>query len=143
MRHASLLTLALASALVLLGSGCGKGGGNQADINGEVRLDGRLVEQGSITFVPGENVTGKVAGGPIQQGRYRLAGTGAATIGWNRVEIRVPQKTGKPARSTGSPLERGMVESVEAAAPRFNTESTLTFEVKPGENTANFEVTSR
>jgi hypothetical protein len=33
-------------------------------------------------------------------------------------------------------------ETIEAVAPRYNTESTLKYEVKPGENTADFEVSS-
>jgi hypothetical protein len=34
-------------------------------------------------------------------------------------------------------------ETVEAAAPRFNIQSTLTFEVKTGDNTADFGVASK
>jgi hypothetical protein len=34
-------------------------------------------------------------------------------------------------------------EMIEAVAPRFNSESTLKFEVKPGENTADFTVSSK
>jgi hypothetical protein len=32
---------------------------------------------------------------------------------------------------------------IDTVAPRLNTESTLKFEVKPGDNTADFEVASK
>ena len=44
----------------------------------------------------------------------------------------------KPFPSRGKMTE----EQVEAVPPRFNSASTLKFEVKPGDNTADFEVSS-
>ena len=130
-------------ALLLLALGCGKGGPNQSAISGEVKLDGRPLEQGSIVFTPVDGTKGIVTGGRIENGRYRLTGKAGPTIGRNRVEIHAVRKTGRPATKTGNPLEQGDDEYEEAVAPRFNAESTLKFEVKPGENTADFTVESK
>ncbi len=45
----------------------------------------------------------------------------------------------KPFSATGEMCE----PMIEAVAPRFNDDSTLKYEVKPGDNTADFEVTSK
>ena len=135
------LGLLLVSLLVALG--CGKDGANRGAISGEVTLDGQPFEQGSILFTPIEGTKGTVAGGEIAKGRYQLSGKAGPTVGWNSVEIRAVRKTGKmvpmPFPSRGKMIE----EQVEAVPPRFNSASTLKFEVKPGDNTADFAVESK
>ena len=71
-------------------------------------------------------------------GRFRRA---EIVIGWHRVEICVPSKTGKMIRKP-FPSRGTMEEEVEAVASRFNSEFTLKVEIKPGENAADFEVFS-
>lgn len=123
--------------------GCGTKTTNCGDIAGEVKLDGNSIEQGSILFAPIKGAQGAVVGGPIENGRFQLSGSNSPTIGWNRVEIRVPRKTGKiipkGLGATGEMVE----EQVESVASQFNSTSTLTMEIKPGSNTGNFEVTSK
>lgn len=129
--------------LLFLAMGCGKGAANRSTISGEVTLDGMPLEQGSIMFTPIEDTKGVVAGGQIQNGRYRFDEATGPAIGTNRVEIQAMRKNGAMVpRPMGAPGE--MIEgSDQAVAAKFNSESTLKIEVKPGENTANFDATSK
>jgi hypothetical protein len=126
-----------------LGAGCGRDASRGA-LGGQVTLDGRPLEDGSILLTPMEGTRGVVVGGPIERGRYRLAGDASPAVGWNRVEIRAMRKTGHMVPKPFSP--RGSTETieqrVEAAPPRFNSASTLKVDVKPGENVADFAVSS-
>jgi hypothetical protein len=122
--------------------GCGRGHPNLATISGKVKLDGQPVQQGSIQFLPMQGVEGSIANGEIVEGRYRISGKAGPAIGWNRVEISSSRKTGRLVPEP-YPKHGTREETVEAVAPRFNSASTLKFEVKPGENTADFEVTSK
>jgi hypothetical protein len=142
-KNAIATALVLAVAFILFASGCSDRNLRHAAISGEVKLDGRPLEDGSIIFTPIDGAQGKVAGGPIKNGRYQLLRQKGPTVGPNSVEIHGSRKTGKPARPSRNPLEQGAEEYEEAVAPRFNSASTLRFEVKPGENTANFEVSSK
>jgi hypothetical protein len=128
--------------LVLLCTGCGNRHENRASISGEMKLDGRPIEQGSIQFLPMQGVEGSITGGDVVKGRYQLSGKAGPAVGWNRVEIHGLRKTGKTIPKP-FPQQGTVEELVEAVAPRYNSESTLKVEVKPGDNTADFEVTSK
>lgn len=132
----------VALSFIVLCAGCGGRHDNRATIHGEVKLDGQPVEQGSIQFVPVQGVDGSIAGGRIVNGRYELIGKAGPAVGVNRVEVRSSRRTGKMIEMP-RPWSGTVEETVEAASPRFNSESTLKFEVKPGDNTADFEVTSK
>lgn len=122
-------------------AGCGQGDASRAAISGEVTLDGQPLEQGSILFVPIDGAKGSVSGGPIENGRYQLPRAKGAAVGWNRVEIRSPRNTGKKIQY--APGTAPSMEVVQMVARRFNTESSLKAEVKPEQNTANFDVASK
>ena len=134
----------LGLALVVLSIGCGKGSGNHASVRGEVKLDGKPLERGSILFVPIEGTKGGPAGGPIANGTYRLSGLDGPPIGINRVEIQAMRKSGKMMQNPYAPKGQGQLIELEvgAVAPRFNAGSILKAEIKPGDNTANFDVES-
>jgi hypothetical protein len=136
-------TLCLALVLFLVVSGCGKMNANRSAIRGEVKLNGQLLEQGSILFSPIEGTSGTVTGGRIEQGRYQLSAANGPAIGTNRVEIRVPRTTGKMVPRGLGATGKMVEEQIEAVAPQFNTASTLRIEIKPGDNVGNFEVTSK
>ena len=84
------------------------------------------------------------AGGPITNGTYGLSGLDGPAIGVNRVEVQAVRKSGKMVQNPYAPKGQGQLIEMEtgAVAPRFNVSSTLKAEVKPGDNTANFEVQS-
>lgn len=129
--------------LSLLTAGCGKGVAGRGAIQGDVKLDGKPLEQGSILFTPTEGTKGVVTGGEIKNGHFQLAGKDGPAAGWNRVEIRAVRKTGKMVQKPLAPQGEMVEEYAEAVAPKFNSSSTLKIEVKPGENKADFEVTSK
>jgi hypothetical protein len=123
----------------LLCLGCGQRAENRATIGGEVRLDGKPLEHGLIQFLPMAGVEGSITSGEIVQGRYKIPAKTGPAVGWNRVEITAAGKGGgmfsHPNPKPGA--------SAETVAPRYNSQSTLKFEVKPGENTADFDVTTK
>jgi hypothetical protein len=136
-RMLCLLLIPMAAML-----GCVGKDPNRSAIGGNVTLDGKPVERGSIVFVATDGTKGAATGGQIEGGRYQIAGKDGAAVGWNRVEVRAVRKTGrmipKGLGGTGKMIE----EQAEGVAARFNARSTLKLDVKPGDNTANFEVTS-
>jgi hypothetical protein len=128
--------------VLLLLSGCGSGGADRGAVSGTVKIDGKLLEQGSILFTPIEGTHGSVAGGKIENGRFQFSAKTGPALGRNRVEIRAMRKTGKMVpKAFGRPGEM-VPEQVEAIPPRFNAKSELKVEIKPGDNTADFEVSS-
>jgi hypothetical protein len=133
---------ALMLLLLLLIAGCDGGRAGQGAIHGKVTLNGKPLAKGSILFTPIEGTHGAVAGGEIENGRYEFSGATGPAIGWNRVEIRAARKTGKMIPKPFAPPGQMIPEQVEAVSPQYNTSSTLKVEIKPGENTADFEVAS-
>lgn len=131
--------------LLLLGAGCGQRGANRAAVHGDVTLDGRPLERGSILFVPADGAKGAVAGGPIEGGRYQISPSNGVALGWNRVEIRAVRKTGKmiPKPMARRDSHEMVEEYAEAVPPRFNSASTLKSEIKSGDNVADFAVESK
>jgi hypothetical protein len=137
--HRILLLLA---ALLPFAVGCGEKSGRMA-IHGRIQFDGQPMETGTIRFLPIEGAKGTITGGGITNGQYQISQAEGPMPGMHRVEIRSPKKGGrrtpKPFSTTGEMIET----MIEAVAPRFNDESTLKCEVKPGNNTADFEVNSK
>jgi hypothetical protein len=133
-----------AIAFALLGGlACGCGSGGRGDLTGEVTLDDRPLERGSILLVPLDPSTGTAAGGEVRDGAFSLTGKQAPAVGAYRVEIRAMKKSGrKVQKAMGQPGELED-EVVEAVAPRFNSATGLQVDVKAGGNTAQFAVTSR
>jgi hypothetical protein len=134
---------AFALTILVLAGGCSKDHANRGAIQGEVKLDGRPIEEGSILFTPVDGTKGTVAGTQIEKGHYRIAGHNGPALGWNSVAISTLRKTGRMVEKPMAPPGQMVEEYVEAVPTRFNSESTLKFEVKPGENTADFEVNSK
>ena len=62
-------------------------------MRGKVTLDGEPVAEGSIRLVALES--GPTAGAPISDGHYHIRRDKGPTLGRHRVEIYVPQKSGR------------------------------------------------
>ncbi len=135
--------LSLAVILLSAAIGCGKADSNRGSVSGEVKLDDKPLEQGSILFTPVDGTKGTVAGGEIKNGKYQLSGEKGPALGKNSVAIRAVRKTGKMVQKPMAPRGEMTEELAEAVAPRFNSSTTLSFEVKPGANTGNFDVQSK
>jgi hypothetical protein len=128
-------------ALPLL-SGCGGHRADRGAVGGTVALDGKSLEHGSILFTPIDGTHGSVAGATIEDGRYQLPSEVGPAVGWNRVEIRAMRKTGNMVpKAFGHPGEM-VPEQVEAIPAQFNSKSKLKVEIRPSDNTADFNVSS-
>jgi hypothetical protein len=132
-------TLPLAGLVltILCALGCS---GDKAEVSGTVRLNGQLVEEGAITFIPIEGAKGAGAGAAIRDGKYRVPRGKGVTPGKNRVELRAFRNTGRKINDpTGVP---GALtdERVPAFPPEYNDNSKLERQVRPGSNTFDFDI---
>jgi hypothetical protein len=140
MRRRSLLGLALVLAL-----GCGSG--KVAPVSGTVTLDGKALAGVTVTFSPiaeakaleaGDSSMGKTD----DKGHFTLEtskGKRGARVGKHRViisRLQVEATADGDARRGGPPV-------AETLPSKFNTETTLTFEVPSGgTDKANFDLKS-
>jgi hypothetical protein len=114
----SLICAVLLSATF---AGCGSSGPELAPVSGHVRLDGRPLQDASITFQP-DDAKRPSYGSTDAEGRYQLAyrrGEEGALVGNHTVRITV---------------SREIVRNPPRILPEYNTQSTLKVEVKSGEN---------
>jgi hypothetical protein len=139
-RLAEVLIAGVCSALLVIVTGCEHS--DRGSVSGAVTLDGQPVDGGIISFFPNGREARKSACTTIAAGRYAVpAGSGPA-IGANRVEIRWSRKTGK--KVPGALLaSRETDELVEAVPARYNANSELKVEIKPGDNQADFQLKSK
>ena len=137
--------LGLLLVSLMVAPGCGKGGINRNAISGAVRCDGQPLDKGAILFSPIKGTKAPVTGGAIENGRYQLPRAIGPMEGWYRIEIHTTRKTGKKvAAPFAQPGKETMIDEYgEGIAARFNSESTLEVEVKPGDNTADFDVATQ
>lgn len=142
MRFPLLMLSVLAAPLMVSTLGCGSGN-KGAVVAGDVTLDGQPLAEGAIKFIPLPGTSGAVTGTEIKDGKYKLRAETGAGIGPNRVEITAMRKSGKMVQAPMGPPGTMVEMEVSAVAPRFNTASTLTYDVKPGENNADFAVESK
>ncbi|MGQ9506075.1 MAG: carboxypeptidase-like regulatory domain-containing protein [Thermogutta sp.] len=142
----------LSAITLLIVSGCGSRGPRLAVVKGRVTLDGQPLANAIVTFTP-------VAGGPAStgttnsNGEYELAcqlGRGAV-VGQHKVSVRSqpPVPTGAGAVSSDDPsYQYGGQDSSTAPVfqekipAKYNTQTTLVKEVKPGTNEINLDLTT-
>ena len=133
-RSLCLVGLVVASSCVL---GCSKQDPNRGQVTGLVEVDGQLAAEGAIAFTPIDG-NSAATGGDIVNGRYAVA----ANIGPSKVAIRLPKTVGerKLYDTPDSPVRPIQEESLPA---QYNDETTLTFDVKSGENEQNFSLKTK
>jgi hypothetical protein len=136
-------THALTLAGVVLVLGCGDA--KVATVSGTVTLDAKPLPNALVSFQPtgegalnpGPGSTGRTDG----QGEYSLqliGGGRGAVVGRHKVQVSCPVDDGKT-----NPDEDRRTKRQDRVPPQYNVKSTLTFEVKPGQNTANFDLASK
>jgi hypothetical protein len=131
----SLHGLAMAAACgvgLLLMIGCGGGGDRPTlgRVHGRVTMDGEPLAKAGIAFQPKEKGRESFARTDAK-GEYELTYLGevkGAGIGENSVRI-TTQKSNDP--------------KTETVPAKYNKQTTLRFEVKAGDNEANFDLTSK
>jgi hypothetical protein len=127
---------------VVLVLGCG--GSKLAPVSGTVTLDGKPLAKASVTFQPNDPKQMNPGPGSTaltnENGEYTLQQTGSskgAVVGLHRVEISCPIDDGK-----SNPDDDRQRKPRDRVPPRYNVQSTLQFEVKLGDNTADWKLTS-
>lgn len=140
---------AVLAALALLAAGCGSDRPELARVKGTVTLDGKPLSKGTITFeaVGKRPATGTIENGQITEVTTYDAGDGVP-VGSHKIAI----------SATEAPASAVVANPGEAKAPRADymtgksliptryndpTASGLTAEIKSGENTVEFKLTSK
>jgi hypothetical protein len=116
---------------LVLCSGCNAQG--RRALGGSVTFQDRPVDHGTITFLTTSGPPGRVGGGLIRKGRYDIPAAQGLEPGVYRVAISAPGPGG-----TLSPEEIAAGASAKARETlpaAYNTESTLTIEVKANGST--------
>lgn len=118
--------LAFISLIGLIGCG-GEAGPPRYKTSGKVTFDGKPVETGSIVFNPVG--PGQPDSGKIENGTYTIQGTPG------------PKKISIMATRLNGELSPGVPNNESYIPKKYNTETTLTADIKPtGENTVDFEL---
>ncbi|WP_052639845.1 hypothetical protein [Zavarzinella formosa] len=123
------LNLLLITGCLAMSGGCGPTDGRRA-VKGTVTYQGKPVENGTITFQTTTTPPAMAGGAPIQDGKYEIPADKGLEPGKYRVLI---SAAGPPAKLT--PAERAAGVSARASElipPKYNTESTLMADIKPG-----------
>lgn len=143
--------LCLLPIIVLTGCGTGETQIPRAGVEGEVTWNGKPIDDGVVLFVPSGGAAGPHTSpipAPIVQGKYLLKAADGPPVGQHRIEIRATRKTGKKTPEPSAAMKRfdPTLKSVELTEqylpPRFNTASTISREVQPGENLIDFHLTA-
>jgi hypothetical protein len=136
LRKLSITTGAIA---VILIAGCGYGSTDRVPVKGMVKFNGRVVDNGLITFVPVGGGNRPTAAAEITDGKYAFEKGRGPMPGKYRVEILWNQKTGKQIATPGD-ASVGMDETVQVLPPQYNTNSTLEADVG-SKTTFDFDLT--
>lgn len=120
---------------ILLIAGCGKL--TIGVVTGTVTVDGTPAKTGSIAFFPVDRKS-PTAGAEIVDGRY----TAEVPLGASKVEIRVSKVVGK-RKLYNTPNSPVMPLLAEALPPKYNDQTELTLDVRPGKNQRDFQLTTR
>jgi hypothetical protein len=129
--------------LVGIGLTLGCGGSRYAPVSGTVTLDGKALPNVVVTFQPiGDGQLNPGPGSSARtndRGEFSLTVIGGtehgAVVGWHQVQI-LPTVEGADDDKRKTPPKLKLL-------PKYNAQSTLKFEVKPGQNTANFDLVSK
>jgi hypothetical protein len=125
------------AVLLLLAAGCGPGVGGRYPVAGTVTLDGQPLAMGTIEFEPRAEGAIKV-GEAVHDGRYAVPARLGPTPGSYRVKVWWHRKTGRIIVVDGEKVE----EYKKFAPDEYNGNTTLTAEVRAGENVFDFALKS-
>lgn len=146
MQVAGLSCLLILSGLI----GCGsKPGLERSAVSGKVTFDGKPVENGLIAFIPSGETKGPSAGAAIKNGEYTIPKEIGPTPGPHRVEITANRVEGRVevqgvVGSQGGLSGAGTADNLVMFIPdKYNTQSTLTYKVAPGNNQSDFPLVSK
>ncbi len=142
-RYAPPLAFVLISLIVMMLAGCGRRGlQERAAVRGKITLNGVDVFEGVIAFYPKGDTKGPAAGASIKNGHYEITERNGPIVGTNRVEIRIPKRTGRKVRPPLPGSNELIDEILEAAPDCYNAHSTLSATVKTEGNIFDFALHS-
>jgi hypothetical protein len=126
----------LLAFLIVLAAGCSDNKTGQ--VSGTVLVDGQPIEKGAISFVPVDG-KGQTAGGEIKDGKYLVPNASPGTM---KVEIRYSKVTGtkKLYDDEKSPVRNTYGEGLPE---KYHDKTELRFDVKPGKNEKNWDLSTK
>jgi len=136
--HTALRLLCVCAALAGL-AGCGDGGAKRCAVSGEVKFQGKPLDQGAVTFLAQDPALASGGGAMIREGRYNIPAEHGLLPGQYRVMVTsaAPGAQPDPDAPPGpaGPLPKDRINL------KYNANTILTAEVKArGPNTFNFAV---
>lgn len=134
--------LAAVALAVVLAPGCGgEDGPPRFPITGQVTLDGKPLQTGTIAFHPGGE--GNAASADVTDGTFAINRSNGLVAGKYKVEIVSVQGTGKQIKSPDDPT--ATIEETRNLIPeRYSRESRIEAVVKPdAENSYQFDLTAK
>ncbi|MFM7317797.1 MAG: hypothetical protein ACKO5E_12705 [bacterium] len=122
--------IALSLACITL-AGCGSGDGKtRVAVEGEIKLNGKALPSGLVSFLPTDH-KGEAAVAKIENGKYSIERANGPVLGSYKVLINSKQPTGKKLRDQDNPAQL-IKEEREVVPSQYNSNSTLTIEIKKG-----------
>lgn len=109
---------------------------NRVAVEGKVTYAGQPLDVGTITFLPASG-EGVKCGGLIENGQYSVERELGLGPGQHRVEIRWSKATGQKSRNE---FGEEIAVRQEGLPSKYHTDSTLTAEVKSGDNVLDFNL---
>lgn len=119
--------------VAVLMAGCGEP--KFSEVSGTVTYDGKVVEQGSIAFIPVDG-GGPSAGSSIENGKYTAR---RIQPGMAKVTISGARVTSKKM-AYDDPNGAGVITSSEYLPEKYNKATELRYEVKSGAQTKDFDL---
>jgi hypothetical protein len=117
-------------------AGCGEST-ITSEVKGTVSVDGVPVTNGAINFLPADGMT-KTTGGKIKDGKYLVQ----VPIGEMKVAIYAPVFSHKQ-KLYDTPDSRERDVFIESLPEKYNRETELQLDVKPGGMEKDFELTTK
>ncbi|HKB41884.1 MAG TPA: hypothetical protein VKD72_35990 [Gemmataceae bacterium] len=139
MHHCRIFLGLLGSCLVAGLAGCADSATKRYAVSGEVKWQGKPLDQGSITFLAEDPALGSGGGALIKDGQYSIPANQGLLPGRYKVAVSSadPKKAVDPDAPPGAP---GPVYK-DRIQPKYNAQTILTADVKAeGPNKFNFEV---
>ena len=134
-RCGNVLALGFSLAIALASAGCG----GAASVEGTVTYQGQPIEKGSIAFIAQDGgETPLTVGQEVTGGKYSIAADRGLQPGQYKVEIYGSTKSAA-ASPSGDPDMQSSAGS-NAVPEKYNSATSLTAELKSGENTVNFDL---
>jgi hypothetical protein len=126
--------VAVGAALVAAVLAVGCSDPNSGQVSGKVLVGGKPLEKGNITFAAVDG-NAPTAGGPVTGGNYSVkVSTGKMKVSISAAKVVGMKKLYPRPDSPEAPI------TAEALPARYNSDSKLMLEVKPGSNPKDWEL---